>query len=256
MKNFVSLVESRLHQSARTNPWLLHLQDEQATPLKRLTGWLPCGAPFIMGFKDFNNVTLRYPDDEASRDPLKQAINAHADEDGKHWAWYIGDLKKLGWDTEMKVTDMFRFLWGKDTVHQRKGIYALTVLAHENTDPVMRYCLIQAIEVAVTYIWGLFAKLAVTHEKETGRRLVYVGEIHHRREVGQVLVTASDGSVLSTHHDDHDVLFGAIRLDEAQRNKAVEIMNLVYETLEAVWTEVYQYTMQSNDTGKRSVFRV
>lgn len=183
MKRISERIEKNKQRLAQT-ALMVFVRDRGLEPRRRFS-FVPCMAPFVMGFSDVNKYGLR---DDGSEDPLQQLINAHAREGGHHWAMYLKDLRTLELNSSMDLNGALRMLWGEDRKKTRQTIYGLMALL-EHTPPEVRLAVVEAIaatgEVAFTY----FSQLAVEFQKVTGQELCYFGHVHQALEMGHALGT-------------------------------------------------------------------
>ena len=70
-----------------------------------------------MSFGDLNKYVVR---EKNANTKLQQIINEHTYEDDHHWPWFITDLDKLGYNSQMNFTQVLRFLWGEQTKVSRQ----------------------------------------------------------------------------------------------------------------------------------------
>ncbi len=118
-------------------------------------------------------MILPYPESESSQDQLKQAINNHTYEDGKHWPLYLTDLKKLGFDQQISFSNALKFLWGNDTYYQRFAFYRMCRLAYENEHPILPYCIMESVEMFGHFLFEILASVSAQFQEETGIELHY-----------------------------------------------------------------------------------
>lgn len=229
MKEVIKFINKR-SEDQRKNPFMEWLDDESISPKVRLSKWLLGGAFFIFGFRDLNSTILGYPESEAATDEIKKAINAHTEEDSRHWGWYLNDIKRLGVDREMRFTDTLKFLWGEAAEKQRFATYRICQLAAKSEDPILRYCLIKSIESFGHIIFGKMAKISSEFERESGIRLQYLGETHFARESGG----------LENQRDRTEQMILDTELDENTRKLALEIARETCDLIEGRWVEFYE----------------
>jgi hypothetical protein len=220
------------------NPFITWLSDESIPPQERLSAWLPCAAFFVFGFKDLNAIALRYPEAEALTDPLKAAINQHGEEDSMHWPWYLSDLRTLGLDSTMKLSDALRFLWSEETIAQRQAVYQFHALTMQAQDPLLRYSLIAALESYAHLLFAAVTKVSEQYERETGTRLKYLGAMHLDREPGH----------MANQEDDTEDLLLRQQLDEPTRGKAIQIAGSVCDLIGQRWCEFHAFAMRAGQT--------
>ncbi|HEV2381084.1 MAG TPA: hypothetical protein VG206_14990 [Terriglobia bacterium] len=185
MQNVLCYIEKRTTE-LNINPFITWLSDPSIPAKERLSRWLPCAAFFVFGFKDLNGEALQYPKGQALRDPLKWAINQHAAEDSMHWPWYLNDLRTLGLDVPTTLSEALQFLWGDETLAQRRAVYRLCTLADRAQDPLLRYSMIAALESYAHLLFATVTRASEEFERETGIGLEYLGAMHFGREPGHL----------------------------------------------------------------------
>jgi hypothetical protein len=234
MQRVMSYIETRTKELER-NPFIIWLSDHSVPSKDRLSAWLPNAAFFVFGFKDLNAFALPYPEDEARVDPLKKAINEHGVEDSMHWPWYLSDLRTLGLDQNMKLSEALRFLWGKQSVVQRKAVYRLYSLCERAQEPIIRYSMIAALESYANLLFASVTRVSEQFQKETGIRLQYLGATHFEREPGH----------LANQQDDTEQLVLQRLLDPQQLELAMEIAGAVGDVIDERWREFFAVALNS-----------
>lgn len=230
MQHVLRYIEQRTAEQ-RDSALITWLSDESVPAEDRLMRWLPCAAPWVFGFMDLNGVLLRYPDDEASRDPYKRAINDHLEEDANHWRFYVDDLHRLGLDAALEFPDTLRFLWGEETRRQRMAVYRLSALAARATDTRLRYCLILALESLAHLVFDTLRQVSEPYGQATGLDLIYIASEHADREPGH----------LTRQVDGVEARMQAEVLDEPTRHAALDIAREVCDAVADRWAEMYRF---------------
>ena len=236
MKEIINFINKRSEEQNQ-NPFIQWLDDESIPPRVRLSKWLLGAGFFVLGFKDLNSMILGYPETEAATDPIKKAINAHTEEDSTHWGWYLNDIQQLGLDKEMKFTDCLKFLWGDPIKQQRLATYRICQLAEQSKDPILRYCLINAVEAFGEFIFGRMAKISSEFTKESGIELEYLGETHSSKECGR----------LESQADQTEEIILDLKLDKQTRELGLDIATEACDLIEGRWIEFYEYVIQNAD---------
>jgi hypothetical protein len=224
-------------EGLRSHPFITWLGDTSVPPRERLSAWLPCAAFFVFGFKDLNAAALRYPEDEARLDPQKAAINQHGEEDSTHWPWYLSDLRTLGLDRTMKLSDALRFLWSDETSAQRQAIYRMHAVVFEAQDPLLRYAAIAALESYAHLLFAAVTRVSKELELETGIRLKYLGAMHLDREPGH----------MANQEDETEDLLLQQALDEPTRQKAIRIAGTVGDVIDERWLEFHKFALRAQE---------
>ncbi|MFL5345165.1 MAG: hypothetical protein ACJ8AT_10240 [Hyalangium sp.] len=227
MKRVAERIEGnkkRLDQSAL----MMFVQDANVDPRRRF-GFVPCMAPFVMGFSDVNKYGLR---DEQSADPTQQIINTHSQEDDHHWGMYLKDLRTLGANTQMDLNGALRLLWGDDRQATRQTIYKLMGLI-EDTSPAVRLAVVEAIEATGDVAFTRFSDLANEFEKATGNTLCYFGALHKDLESGHAMGTEDIEGKLQT-----------IELTPEQEAEAMGLVDEVFELFHRMFDEWMEYAQK------------
>lgn len=229
MQQVLRFVEQCTAQQ-RNNPLITWLSDGSVPERDRLMRWLPCAAPWVFGFMDLNGTLLRYPAEEARRDPYKRAINAHLDEDANHWVFYIQDLRALRLDASLPFPEVLQFLWGEETRSQRMATYELTALTASATEPLLRYSLILALEALAHLVFETLRHVSEPFSRRTGLELIYIAEEHADLEPGH----------LTRQADATEAQMQAEVLDEPTRQRALDIVGRVRDAISDRWIEMYR----------------
>jgi len=237
MKRIAERIESnkrRLEQSVL----MVFVQDVNVDPRRRFS-FVPCMAPFVMGFSDVNKYALR---DESSEDPIQHLINVHSQEDDHHWGMYLKDLRTLGLNMQMDLNGALRLLWGEDRQKTRQTIYSLMGLI-ENTTPAVRMAVVEAIEATGDVAFSQFSALAHEFEKATGETLCYFGALHKDLESGHAMGT-----------EDIEAKLEAIVLSPDMEREALGLVDQVFELFHQMFGEWMAYAQrQQPGTGSVAV---
>ena len=236
MKKALQLARNRV-QDQENNPFIKWLADDAVSLDDKLSSWLPCCLMFAFGFKDLNNMVFRYEDDDAKHNPYCEVINNHTYEDENHWPWLLADLKTLGIDRDVRLSSLMKFLWSDHTRQQRWANYRMSQLALQAKDPLVRYCLIETIELFGHYLFGKLASISAAYERESGKRLVYLGKTHFEKEQGE----------LANQADNTQEEMQLVEFDSATRELAMTIVEDVADLIEARWVEFYNFSQEFSD---------
>eukprot|EP00463_Aulacantha_scolymantha_P000192 TRINITY_DN1108_c0_g1_i1.p1 TRINITY_DN1108_c0_g1~~TRINITY_DN1108_c0_g1_i1.p1 ORF type:complete len:123 (+),score=7.85 TRINITY_DN1108_c0_g1_i1:305-673(+) len=117
--------------------------------MKTLGMVAPLMIVFVMGFKDYNEYYLRYPQHKDNT-AFESVINSHTVEDASHSALFLGDWKELGEDTLLgwQCSDFMSSVMSHyDERMKRQGL-TLYFLAYENPHPFARFALMETVETA------------------------------------------------------------------------------------------------------------
>ncbi len=215
MKDVLSFIEQKKEEFSQL-PLMAYLQDQSISPERRLA-FAPCIAPFAMEFRHFNKYVLRQ---ESSSVPAQKLINKHTHEDERHWHWFIEDLEKLGFDGEQKMSNLLKFLWGKDTRVSRHVCQQLEqcLLEAEQADPNLRIVVSEAIEATGVVMFGNTTAVAQELQEITQKNYRYFGRFHLDLETGHLTGTDNVETVLEN-----------IQLSPQSRIKAFELVERVFD---------------------------
>lgn len=213
MEEVLALLEKKKQEFAQT-PFMKFLQDKSIDPRQRLA-WAPAFAPFAMSFKDLNRVILRK---EPATSRLQEMINQHTSEDGRHWIWFIQDLKLMGYDYSINYTDTLKFLWSEETQKVRSLINNLFAMCTFEEDILMKLAVIEAIEATGTVALFEIAEVGKELQQITEQHHPYFGESHYAKETGHI----------QAEMDDVEDFVKSIKLTEAQREKAFALVEKVF----------------------------
>lgn len=196
----------------KKSPFIRFLENEEIPAEERLS-FLPYGVYFFMMFADMNRFMLPVP---GSDDPIQQMINTHAEEDSKHWAWFLQDLQIMGANTNTPFVDTIKFIWSKENVNTRLFCHKLTQLCM-NADPLDKLVIIECIETT-----GNVALNAIVNASKSvsyGEKLVFSGQHHLDHELGHAMGSEED-EINNIHYP------------EERRNHARQIIKEVYMGME------------------------
>jgi hypothetical protein len=226
------LAQAKRHYSGL--PLFQFLRSEWIPARDRLA-FFPCMAPFVLAFSDLNRFVLR---DEASDDPCQALINEHTYDDEQHWAWYLDDLAKLGFDRSATVTQVLRSYMKDDTRENRMlGVRLAQLL--RGTTPVEKLVAVEAIEETGNVLFGLTAKIVAQLQASGGPELRYLGHFHFARATGHAI-----------HGHDHAAI-ESISLTSLERVRCLDLSFRVFD-LFADWSaELLAYA--KNSLAQRTV---
>jgi hypothetical protein len=159
--------------------WLKH-GDQPA--LDKLRSFAPLWAIDIVGYRDFNELVLRYP---APRTDAERAINQWSSELSSHGVLYLQDWKALRLDSvlgwRMVETIAYYFL-GEHTELHRRNMAKVKKHAMYHTDPKIRWWLMYALEQSMAQLLAQTAPLAREAEEELGITLNFWAHRHGLNE--------------------------------------------------------------------------
>jgi len=224
MKEVLEFIEDKQQEFAQL-PLFQYMQDKSISPLQRLA-WAPCATPFAIGFGHLNKYDLRK---EPTIDPLQQIINNHTYEDDHHWIWLLEDLKKLGFDKQMKFSDAIKFYWGDETYNTRQVCHQIALHTFQE-EPIIVLAAIEAIEATGNVALAITTEVTNELQKLTQTKYRYFGQHHFCVETGH-----------ATGTDEVEHILENIQLTDAQRSKAFKIVETVFELFSKAVQEMIVY---------------
>ncbi|HEX8818289.1 MAG TPA: hypothetical protein VF794_00050 [Archangium sp.] len=227
MKSILDRIEQKKSELAQS-PFLSFIQDSAISARKRFA-FVPCIAPFAMGYTDINKFILR---DDASADPLQQVINTHTREEDSHWRMYLTDLRTLNMNVSMDMANSLKMLWGDHCRMTRQLVYELSALVIQYQDPRMRLLMVEAIEGTAEVAFEFFTKAASEFEKQTGRKLHYFGMTHEEMEANHAISKESSEDLLST-----------LELSAQEEQQVLEAVDRVYAHFGMMFDELLAYAL-------------
>lgn len=229
MKEVLEFIQTK-RQGLTQSPFVKFLQDKSIHPKKRLV-WAPCFTFFAMSFKDFNRLILHK---QPATSKIQQMINQHTYEDGRHWKWFLQDLKLLGFDNLYNFTDTLKFLWGEETQNIRLMAYNLFGMCNFEEDLLMKLAIIESIEVTgnvALYETGLVAEEL---KKITKKHHPYFAHSHYAVETGHI----------QANMDNVEQFLEEIELTEAQKKKAFVLVERVFTDFEIAANEMLKFAQK------------
>ena len=185
-----------------------------AVPLADTFAFSPLMVDFIMGFSDMNKWFLRYAE---PRNELERGINEHTREDQTHSRIFIEDWHKLALDAQLSWTAGQTLWWlfncERTDAFRSYGMETLSMAAR-NPNPLVRFAMMEAIEVCGGVFFTHTSEVAVALEKKTGLEYRYYGVYHQRLETGHL------------HTDEKR--FTTATLSEADRAAALTLVDRVF----------------------------
>ncbi|AFY56722.1 hypothetical protein Riv7116_4293 [Rivularia sp. PCC 7116] len=229
MQEILSLIEEKNHEYAQL-PLFKFLEDKTINPKQRLS-FAPCIAHFIMSFGDLNKYVFR---EKQAVTKLEYMINEHTYEDDHHWPWFITDLEKLGFNSQISFTQMLRFLWSEHSKVSRQLSYQLSAYTL-HAEPIIKIAAIEAIEATGNVLFSRTSQVASELTEITGHKYTYFGDFHLHLESGHAMGTEGAEDLLTI-----------IELTDSQRHQAYEIVNNVF-IIFTEWThELLAYAQKQN----------
>ena len=226
MKEVLAFIHEKKQEFAQS-PFIQYLQDTTIDPRQRLA-WAPCFAPFAMNFKDINRRVLRK---EPATSKVQEMINQHTYEDGRHWIWFLQDLKLLGFDYSLNYTDTLKFLWGEETKKTRQLAHDLYAICTFQDNPIMHLPVIETIEATGNVALYETANVADEIKQITNQHHPYFSKSHYDKESGHIQA--------HMEHIEVENFLENIELTEEQRQKAFELVEIVFVDFSDSMHEMY-----------------
>jgi hypothetical protein len=217
-------------------PLFSFMSDARLSPAVRL-GFAPCLTPWVMGFADLNKVVFR---SKVATDQIQQIINAHTHVDDSHWRMFVKDLSVLGFPDTVQVPSMLRLLWGDETEACRRVVYGLTRLFGSATGE-LRLVLIESVEAAGAVSFHAATQTAREFRAQTGKELLYFGEVHEALESGHAMGT-----------ENVEGLLAEIALTPAQRSEARALVRSVFALFESMLEALLRYAQAHAEANAAS----
>jgi len=208
---------SRLSQ----HPFLVWLRGtDDVEPRDRLRGFVALWGVDIAGYKDFNELVLRYADPQSE---LERALNEWTEKLATHGSLFLRDWQALKvdevltWDAGETIA--FYFLGNETEVH-RRNMAKVKHHAFRNENPLVRFWLIKALEDSGEALFAATAPLARAVEEQEEVTLDYWAHRHHVAEAPG----AANPQELTT-------LFLAQPLSAQQRTECCAIIDTIFENM-------------------------
>ena len=181
----------------------------------------------IVGYRDFNEIVLRYPE---ATEELQQEINQWTQQLASHAALYLQDWDALGmnhlirWDSGEVIA--FYFLSPEIEIH-RSNMAKVKKHAFANPEPVIRWWLMNALESGGLPLFEATAPVACLAEAAEGIVLNYWADRHY---------------IVESHKKADARRFLRLDISEEQQNKISAIIDTVFDNLEEQFSLSYQIT--------------
>jgi len=165
-------MEERRRAFAR-EPFQEFLKDDALSPDARLsfafglTHW-------VMSFIDVCGLVLR---EEPATSRFQELVNQHAKEDAHHYQWFLDDLRALGYDPTVRLTDAVRILFGKGLERSRLLTCRLAHLGYR-ASPLQKLVLIYCMEATADVGIRNTSRVARAWMAAHGAKLAYFGASH------------------------------------------------------------------------------
>lgn len=235
MKQILKHIEKRKQEFSQL-PLFEYMRDTSIDPRERLA-WVPCAAPFVMGFRDLNRYDLRK---ESTTDVVQELINRHTYEDESHWIWFLEDLEKLGFNQSMKLTQSMKFLWGKETFRIRQVCHQIALHTFDK-EPIVILAGIEAIEETGNVMFDITAQVVEELQEITKQNYSYFGHKHFSVETGHAIGT-----------DDIEKLLSQIILTDEQKIQSFNLVEKVFDVFTLAVDEFMEYTKKYSSVFETS----
>lgn len=155
-------------------------------PLSARFVFSPVMIDFIMSFADLNKWFLRYEDPQ---DEFQQNINTHTEEDATHSRFFVENWShlKLGdthnWSASKGLWWLFH---AEGTAAVRRFGMDILALAASFPDPMVRFPMMEAIEICGDIFFAATAPIAKLMESQEDVEHIYYGQFHRDRETGHL----------------------------------------------------------------------
>ena len=227
MKRIIDYIKQKNNQFSEAILFR-YLQDKTVAPEQKLA-FAPYMAHFVFSFMDINRFVLR---DLQSNNELQKLVNIHTQEDADHWPWYLNDIKKMGFDKRLPLSEALHFIWGDHCIASRLLTYRMTSLIGQASDKE-KIMIVEVIEMT----GNVFLKhtSSVCAQMKMGDNYQYYGAHHYQRETG--------------HHmgcGDIEEELNNICLTEDERKKGFLLVDNVYVLYQKFVDEMYEYAIHHN----------
>jgi len=219
MLDIIAFIESKKQEFTKL-PLFAFMQDKNLSPSQRLS-FAPCMAHFIMSFSDLNKYVFL---EHQPQNQIQHIINQHAYEDEEHWSWYLMDIEKLGFNSNLNFTQGLRFIWGEETKITRKITYQIAGYSYQAT-PTIKLLVVEALESIGHIFFNMSTQVASELQVISQTDYFYFGDRHLRVETGHAMRTPEAESFVAT-----------IKLTDSQRQQAFDIVEKIFQVF-TEWTQ-------------------
>lgn len=229
MKEVLEFIEKKRQELTQTQ-LIKFLQDKSIDPRQRFA-WVPACAPFIMMFKDFNEIILRK---EPADSELQEIINQHSNEDAQHWTWFLQDLKLMGYDNPINYTDALRFLWGEENTKVRQWAYKIFSICPLEEDILIKLVVAESLEASGNCAFSELSEVTKELTEITKQHYPYFGPSHLAKETGHMIAEM----------DSLEDFLETIQLTKAQKEKAFYLVEKVFSYCTEAMDEMYDFAQK------------
>jgi hypothetical protein len=205
------------------HPLLTWLGTERSvSPVQKLQRFVALWAIDLLGYRDFNQYVLRYPNPDSAP---RRAINRWTEDLASHAGLYLSDWVTLGMDQVLAWPShrMIEYYFlGEHTEVHRACMARAKHYAFSYPSPVHRYWLMRALEEGGELLFEALAPLTAEIESKTHARLDYWGNRHYMAHPNQPPDPEAEA-----------VAFTELPLSPNDEPTAVEIVNMIFDNLAA-----------------------
>lgn len=172
-------------QGLQRHSFLFWLKAGRGQPIERLQSFAPVWGIDIAGYKDFNDLVLRY---DSPATPAEEAINQLAAELRTHGSLYLQDWRALRLDSILgwRMIDVITYYFlSDDTEVHRCNMAKVKKHAMRQHTAVVRWWLMFALESANQVLFETTRELARAAEGELGVTLNFWAYRHGLTESGR-----------------------------------------------------------------------
>lgn len=216
----LALLEGRAAR-LREHPFMRWLSETEGDELQKLQGFAALWGIDCTGFKDFQDLVLRYATPSSE---YEEAINRWTEQLGRQSSLYLQDWsalsldRALGWDMGESVG--FYFL-SEQTERHRLAMAKVKKLAFKHTRPALRYWLMLAIERSKDILFEGTRPLANVLEVQRGITLNYWTQRHEQFD--------------PTFQQREQLLLG-VELSTQDNGHIAAMINTVFDNMEELFT--------------------
>ena len=201
----------------------------ESIPARDRLAFYPCMAPYVLAFSDLCRFVLR---DENTDDPYQQLVNYHTYESDHHWAWYLEDLARLGFDRSASVTQVLQQYMRDDVRENRMLGVRLAQLLHGAT-AIEKLVVMECVEQTASALFGIITPIAALIGAAGTPALRYLGQFHFAATRRQYAQAYGHGVVES------------IALTSLERVRCLDLSFRVFDLFADWSTELLRYAKNS-----------
>lgn len=210
-----------------------HLQHRKDISINAYS-FVPHMTFFILGFRDIlEEVRIKNP-----KTKIELSLNAHCDEDGDHWLWFIEDLKELNMDVDHwggNMSSILQTLWSPNGYAVRELVYRIVAHIRASQTAEEKMIIIDCMES--TFSVFINSLNVITRKNGMYDKLKFFGSQHFEAESNHASGNWLEGE--KEHDDTHYSNIQRFRLRH---------MSLVIDDIFEGFHQVFSYwysTMQN-----------